>query len=69
MYSRNSTPIEFCSQECLNSNTFNIAFKITPPPVEYISIDFKIDIEYEKKCECGAEKCKTTHSDWCPKYK
>jgi hypothetical protein len=21
------------------------------------------------KCECGAEKCNTTHSDWCPKYK
>lgn len=20
------------------------------------------------KCECGAEKCNTTHSDWCPKY-
>jgi len=20
------------------------------------------------KCECGAEKTKTTHSDWCPKY-
>jgi hypothetical protein len=19
-----------------------------------------------KKCECGAEKCGTTHSDWCP---
>lgn len=24
--------------------------------------------ECEKKCECGAEKCNTTHSDWCPKY-
>lgn len=20
-------------------------------------------------CECGGEKCKTTHSFWCPKYK
>lgn len=20
------------------------------------------------KCECGAEKTKTTHSTWCPKY-
>lgn len=20
-------------------------------------------------CECGAEKCKTTHASWCPKYK
>jgi len=20
------------------------------------------------KCECGGEKAKTTHSDWCPKY-
>ena len=19
-------------------------------------------------CECGADKCKTTHSHWCPKY-
>ena len=22
-----------------------------------------------KKCECGAEKCNTTHSHWCPKYR
>jgi len=22
----------------------------------------------QPKCECGAEKVKTTHSDWCPKY-
>jgi len=22
----------------------------------------------DPKCECGAEKVKTTHSDWCPKY-
>jgi hypothetical protein len=22
----------------------------------------------EPKCECGAEKCGTTHSTWCPKY-
>ena len=21
-----------------------------------------------KKCECGAEKRKTTHVDWCPKF-
>lgn len=20
------------------------------------------------KCECGGERAKTTHSDWCPKY-
>lgn len=20
-------------------------------------------------CECGAEKCNTTHATWCPKYK
>ena len=20
------------------------------------------------KCECGAEKCKTTHAKWCPKF-
>ena len=20
------------------------------------------------KCECGGDKAKTTHSDWCPKY-
>lgn len=26
---------------------------------------FKVFVE----CECGAEKVKTTHSDWCPKYK
>lgn len=28
----------------------------------------KIPKEY-LKCECGAEKCNTTHSDWCPKYR
>jgi hypothetical protein len=22
--------------------------------------------DYVIKCECGAEKCKTTHSHWCP---
>jgi hypothetical protein len=22
----------------------------------------------EVKCECGAEKCNTTHVYWCPKY-
>ena len=22
----------------------------------------------KKKCECGAEKCKTTHATWCPMY-
>ena len=21
-----------------------------------------------KQCECGADKCKTTHSTWCPKW-
>lgn len=21
------------------------------------------------KCECGAEKCKTTHAHWCPMWK
>lgn len=25
-------------------------------------------IGVEKKCECGGEKCGTTHSDWCPMY-
>ena len=23
----------------------------------------------EGKCECGADKCNTTHSTWCPKYR
>ena len=23
----------------------------------------------KKKCECGAEKCGTTHSFWCPKHR
>lgn len=22
----------------------------------------------EVKCECGAEKCKTTHARWCPLF-
>ena len=22
----------------------------------------------KKNCECGGEKCRTTHSRWCPKY-
>ncbi len=22
-------------------------------------------IEEKPKCDCGAEKCKTTHADWC----
>lgn len=25
--------------------------------------------QYNKICECGAEKAKSTHANWCPKYK
>lgn len=25
-------------------------------------------LKKEKKCSCGGEKTKTTHSDWCDKY-
>lgn len=27
------------------------------------------DADMSPKCECGAEKCKTTHANWCPKWK
>ena len=27
------------------------------------------DYFHEDKCECGGQKAKTTHSDWCPCYK
>lgn len=30
----------------------------------------RIELEKKKKkCECGAEKTRTPHSEWCPKYK
>ena len=32
------------------------------------SLDWHLE-KIRIKCECGAEKAKTTHSDWCPKYK
>lgn len=80
MYSRDPAPIEFCSQECLNQSTFlNGNWQMTSSslqdnmmtftmvynkPIEYIQIEFNI----QAKCECGADKCKTMHSDWCPKY-
>jgi hypothetical protein len=40
---------------------------ITIGPYEQFALDFGDD--FEIKCECGAEKCKTTHSTWCPKHK
>lgn len=30
--------------------------------------DNKKIIKINNKCECGAEKANTTHSNWCPKY-
>lgn len=24
--------------------------------------------QFKIVCECGAEKCRTTHADYCPKY-
>jgi hypothetical protein len=31
----------------------------------WITVTFKIT---PLVCECGAEACNTTHSDWCPKF-
>jgi len=31
-------------------------------------IPFYLDYQYGKKCDCGAEKAKTPHVDWCQKY-
>lgn len=36
--------------------------------IEYLKMDKGIgkgSFLKEKKCTCGAEKCKTPHSDWC----
>ena len=53
--------------------------KRPPPKLDYLPLDimigpneqFILDFgdEDEVKCECGADKCKTTHSTWCPKSK
>lgn len=32
------------------------------------NIDMRKLKKKEVKCECGADKVKTTHSTWCPKY-
>lgn len=42
--------------------------KILDPGKELDNIAKKLR-ESRVKCECGAEKAKTTHSTWCPKYK
>lgn len=37
----------------------------------YIMFDFlkeKQIVIKKKKCTCGGDKAKTTHSDWCDKY-
>jgi hypothetical protein len=37
----------------------------------YIMFDFLKDKDFTikvKKCTCGGDKAKTTHSDWCDKY-
>lgn len=42
-----------------------------PPSGSYnLEFDFEpIEVKSKKKkCECGAAKVKTTHSDWCPLY-
>ncbi len=44
-----------------------LPLSITIGPHEQFTLD--IDDEDVVICECGAEKVKTTHSDWCPKYR
>lgn len=67
MYSRDSKPIEFCSQECLNQAVFKAGMIMKVyRPAGVIKIEFTVNPE---KCECGGEKSNTTHSDWCPKHK
>lgn len=52
------------------NNPANLIVKYIPAQaLDYIQIDFTIDMTYATKCECGSEKCKLpTHSSWCPKY-
>ncbi len=43
------------------------------PSVEVVKIktipSAKLKTLSKKVCECGADKCKTTHADYCPKYR
>lgn len=43
----------------------NLKFTITPPTQEIVEHKFDIEVTYKKTCDCGAEKCRTTHTDWC----
>ena len=35
--------------------------------IRHYYIPLKVEVKMTR-CECGAEKCNTPHSDWCPKY-
>lgn len=50
-----------------------------PTPAEMVDVEGEIctapcwliedaPVAFAKKCECGAEKARTTHSAWCPKH-
>jgi hypothetical protein len=44
-------------------------FKIVPPP-EWYTEGLKVAVPvFEPVCECGAEKCHSTHYAWCPVYR
>ena len=53
--------------------TTNLSFDIDDLDLTEKEIDqFMMQLDdyfHEDKCECGGQKAKTTHSDWCPCYK
>lgn len=60
-----------------DDNDFNFMYSQEELEQLYKYIDDLLADEYtaksppalEIKCECGADKCKTTHAMYCPKYK
>jgi len=56
------TPCKMCKKPC-SATCCSLACDID-------DIDYQILQRFFDEallCECGAEKCNTTHSDWCPK--